>query len=505
MPEGFVAVTGRWAWTVDSLSTSAIETDPMLSQDTDGAPPSVRSGTWEGGSGDWGDPANWAGGVPNGFGADAFIVSAGSYTVSIGSSEGFTVGGLTLDAAGATLAIAGQLDLDGTMTLTAGDISLGDPDQVGPGTLIFGGAASTATLTLGPSLDLVGVGGVLDSEDATATLVNQGSITGFVTIENGIFTNAGTINGSVDAQVANFENAAGGVITIGQYSGTTIETSASFTNAGAITVGDHGTLTLQPDGTWSDTGTITVADGGTLVIDPNGSWAAPGGITLTAGAQLQLGGIFTTATLDELAVKGIALTIYGNGTLLNTDATLRVGTGSVLGTVVLKGSIEGGRIIDGGGGFDVNYGTLDDVTYEGPLDLGSGGADIVSLGIDNAFRLTGSRGVGPGSIELNALSASLGFGGTQTLNNVTITLEKYRSWSYIYVGSTNPSELTLGKGVNIVTSSAKYENFEIANGDGAPVRVVNDGSITLNSAGALFNLGDSFMPDTSVIPSFLYQ
>src|SRR5580693_1653954 len=102
-------------------------------------------------SGDWSDASDWSGGVPNSSSDDAVIAKSGTYTVTIGSSESFTVGSVTLNDANATLEIDGTLNLANTLTLTEGTLNL-------TGT-IDGGTIDTAsgTFTASSGADLKGV------------------------------------------------------------------------------------------------------------------------------------------------------------------------------------------------------------------------------------------------------------------------------------------------------------------------------------------------------------
>src|SRR5580704_15746033 len=68
---------------------------------------------------DWTAGANWNGGVPNGFTDDALISVSGTYTVGIFAGASIEADAVTLDAAGATLNLAGTLSLGGAAALLA--------------------------------------------------------------------------------------------------------------------------------------------------------------------------------------------------------------------------------------------------------------------------------------------------------------------------------------------------------------------------------------------------
>src|SRR5271155_3583915 len=77
-------------------------------------------------SGDWGSGALWTpAGPPNATTADATIGVSGTYTVTIGSTEGFSVDSLTMSDPGATLQLLGSLTLGGVtakLNLDAGTV-----------------------------------------------------------------------------------------------------------------------------------------------------------------------------------------------------------------------------------------------------------------------------------------------------------------------------------------------------------------------------------------------
>ena len=76
-----------------------------------------------------------------------------------------------------------------------------------------------------------------------------------------------------------------------------------------------------------------------------------------------------------------------------------MGTGTALGAVVLAsaGTIKNGTIADAGSGLTFSGGTLDGVTYQGPLNLSQASS---SLYIKDGITLTGAGGSGNGTINL---------------------------------------------------------------------------------------------------------
>src|SRR5205823_5834088 len=130
----------------------------------------------------------------------------------------------------------------------------------------------------------------------------------------------------------------------------------SFTNQGSIAVSNGDTLEIA-SASFANSGAVNV-HGATLRI--YGYWSNTGSISETNGT-LNLGGAFTTATLNTISHSGGIINILG--ALNNADTTLNVGTGTALGQLGLLGApagyIVGGTIADAGGGFSFQGGTLD--------------------------------------------------------------------------------------------------------------------------------------------------
>ena len=123
--------------------------------------------------------------------------------------------------------------------------------------------------------------------------------------------------------------------------------------------------------------------------------------------SLNVGGTF--------ALNGGALNV-NNGTL-TLGGTLNESSGSI--TLSSDGTISGGTLDVTGGAFNWDGGTLSGVTYEGMLNLiGSSATGFVT----NGLTMAGSSGSGPGTINVTGPNASLDFGNSETVGNVTINL-----------------------------------------------------------------------------------
>ena len=106
-----------------------------------------------------------------------------------------------------------------------------------------------------------------------------------------------------------------------------------------------------------------------------------------------------------------------------------MGTGTALGAVVLasNGTIKNGTIADAGSGLTFSGGTLDGVTYQGPLNLSQASS---SLYIKDGITLTGAGGSGNGTINLTGTGSYLYAVGTETLDNATLNIGNGSSTDY---------------------------------------------------------------------------
>jgi hypothetical protein len=115
----------------------------------------MASDAWKTGvTGDWGVPGNWTAGLPNAPDEDVTIVTAGTYTVTVGTAESFAASNVTLDNDTATLDLAGDLGLAGPFTLAAGlfdltgTLATAGSLELDGGTLAMNGALDAATISL---------------------------------------------------------------------------------------------------------------------------------------------------------------------------------------------------------------------------------------------------------------------------------------------------------------------------------------------------------------------
>jgi hypothetical protein len=498
----------------------------------------MASITWNGVSGNWTNAADWSGGVDPGAGDIANLTGAGAYTVTLYNTA--SVGGVTMNAANALFYDAGVLTLGGTFALQAGTLALAYGSLDG-GTLALEGGTLAAE---GGTLDDVAVQGVLQLNQANATLFVQGGMA----MAGAGGRGAGSIQLTGSYAELNFlgsqtlanANVTFGATGLGQNQGGPAQLSVSETfgatqgatltiasnvwvreagTAGQIIVGGSlptaytdavinqgtltdavqgSTLTLGGDGDFINQGTIGISNGATLDIATGagtGGFVNTGSLVVT-DATLEFGGTFAASllgALGNLSLSGATVDIGGDA--LNTGDTLTVSASSALGPLSLAGTITGGTILDTGGGlsFAAASGVLDDLTYIGTLTLGAG--DAVTLADGAVLATTGG---GAGTASISGAGAALLLEGVATrLDNATISVGGNGGTASL--GTTdqwmNSQATTATLGPNLVVEQAGKFAAVDANattpigGFGLADTLINQGNIDANFAGGTFTIG----------------
>ncbi len=269
------------------------------------------STNWVGATGGWNTITNWSGGIPNSGTVDATIATAGSYIVTLEPATTDQVDVLLLDAAGATLNLAGTLLLGGPLTLL----------DAAAGSIILAGALTGGTLELDPGASLTDTGSFAGNLDAAAgssinlagsTLSATG--TGFV---RAAVTGAGTI-------------ALSGLYEVGGLALSGGETAL----IAAGTVIQDGALTLNSDGAGSTA--LTIASGATYQINAVGQTLNSAGAATITNA-----GLFEKANDDGTNFVFASVANTAGGTISVPRGVLELVGGGVLGgTLSGAGTLE---------------------------------------------------------------------------------------------------------------------------------------------------------------------
>jgi hypothetical protein len=426
--------------------------------------------TWTDGSANWNTPTAWdLGSAPTSLDS-AIIGDAATNTITIDSTT--NIANLTLNGTNDTVAVisGGLLQATGTITINAG--TLADTGGFAASQIIDNGVLNIIT-------------------DATQTLNNTPLFLGGTLLVSAAFGIAGTLtlgpgeivtqdgaNALIASSIDNDQNA---VINLG-----TIDA-----NGGSMTIAP---LNFFNQGSIDATGeTLTIGyDNGAGML---GSWSNNGG-TISNAASLIMDGSLATANIGIITGSG---GITEAGLLDNTGGTLNAGSGTQLVTVTLTsgGMVGGGTIVDQGGGFVFSGGTLNNVTYQGPLELTNQAAQAI---ISNGLAVTGTGGSLPGTIDLTGAGASLNFATTETLDNVTVNIGNATS-ADVLQASFNGGSLVIGSSATIVSNDLGAL-ATLAAGSGAALDL--DGTLDAFSNGGTFTLADgggTFTNDGSIIVS----
>jgi len=304
---------------------------------------------WLGGNGNWGNGADWGGGVVpnNGDGKtyDVTISNSESETVTLNLNT--TISELTLGSYATLQSVAGD-----SLTIAGGG------SFSNSGTLLFNTTGSNVTIESGGSLTN---NGTLELEAAGETL----SVNGATTNSSGAILYI--MGGSAATFTGNVSNS--GVFATGFVGGgNTVNVTGTFTNASGAILELLGSGDVVNINTLSNSGTLILDSGTTLTITGGGN-----GVTdVAAGTTYEIGGTFnvkngstTTAALAKLN------SIEGSLTLSNaTSNTMTPGSGTL--TISNTGSIE----VDNG----TTLSLTGSVNNSGIFDTGfSGGKNTVTV------------------------------------------------------------------------------------------------------------------------------
>ncbi|MGC8477355.1 MAG: hypothetical protein ACP5NP_13450, partial [Acetobacteraceae bacterium] len=375
--------------------------------------------TWNGTTGNWNTAADWNGGtVPAG--GNAAITTAGSaFTVAV--TDGESVGTLTLDAFGGTLAVAstGTLTVSGSVLAPAGTIDLagtllGGTLAVPPSGLMFQGG-TLQNVTFARSL-VVAAGNTVTTEGTTAVFTDSS------------LTAPGTITVSSAISVVN--NSAtylAGVLDLGAANGPTIAASGAMAQQVVLA---GGTLTANQPGGLAQ---LLVGAGGIIlgsgVVADTGDYAplAATGVHAPAVNLTNAGTLAATVPGQQLRVETSGMTNNGvllaaNGGTLTIDASVWTEEGTVVAgpgsTVQLYGgvSFNGGTVLALGGTVDIG-------SASGPAWANGGIINPDTIIADNGtIRLAGNETLSAlGTFALSGASTLAYVGGTLDLGGATLT------------------------------------------------------------------------------------
>ncbi len=393
----------------------------------------LDSVTWIGGaSGNWFDPANWAGGAVPDLANVAQVVipapavvrfdpaaavapaQAGPVNIdSLGSSGGLVQSGGALAVGGGGITL-GSFEQTGGSTTTQGGLTVNGPfAQTGPGTVAVAGNTHINNPTGGVTLGNLTTGGQLQVT-AEGTIAQAGGTT--VTVGGRSTLDAGNGNVVLDGPANNFVGPVdlrGNDITVVDGSGGL--TLGTVTASGTLTATSTGGDITQAPGSTVTVGGRTHIDAGNgnVVLDgPGNNFVGPvdlrgSDITVVDGSGgLTLGTVTASGTLTATSTGGDITQAPGSTVTVGGRTHIDAGSGNValdgagnnfVGPVDLRGADI--TVVDGSGGL-----TLGTVTASGTLTATSTGGDITqapgsSVSVGGRTQLDG----GSGSVVLDGV------------------------------------------------------------------------------------------------------
>jgi filamentous hemagglutinin family protein len=423
--------------------------------------------TWVGGaSGNWFDPANWAGGAVPDLSNVAQVVIPSGVHVSFGSTvvapaQSGPVQVDSLSGANASLSQSA-----GTLNVGAGGVTLDAYIQSG-GVLTSTGPITLATLTqTNGSLSVTGNLTVTqDFSQATAGTMTVGGNTNITDTAGGL--TIGNLNTTGTTQITSIN---GG---IAQSAGTVIFSGGGATLS-AATAGAGADIVL--DGANDFNGSVNVLGGNDVTLnDINsitlGGVNITGKLDVTAGTDITLNGVVNVASLDLQATAGDITQSGGTLTVSAGPTDLKAGDDI---TLDKANDFNGSVNVLGGNDVtlnDINSITLGGVNITGKLDV-TAGTDITLNGVVNVASL--DLQATAGDITQASGTLTVAEGPTDLKAGDDITLDKANDFN----GSVNVlggNDVTLND-----VSSLKLGNVAIT------------GNLSVGSNGAL-DLGASSM------------
>ncbi len=425
--------------------------------------------TWLSGlSANWAVAADWTpgGGPPQTAADTALINAAGIYTVTIGTTKNYTIGGLILNAAGGELYIskASTLNIAGpapNIAVTAGTLYVA-------GTLVDAGAFSVAS---GGTLELFGTALLSGTPQFSggSEIIAGGYVLAAANVAgSGLKSLTIATNGTVNHTTV----ATGGTETITQF-GTQLESGKLTLSAGGTLV-DSGSLTVLAGGSLVDSGVLTISstgsltDSGVLSIKAGVSVANNGWLGIAAGGSLANLGKITATSATSKAVRLLAGGNVTNGASTATTASI---TGGYAG------------VYSAGGGTLTNFGTISASSASGRGVWNQSG----SIAIDNRGLISGAGS----AVRLNA--GSLSNAGSITSTGVTAVYAQTSGVNVTNLGTitapgTAAYALKLSAGGSVTNGSATATAATISAGN---VAVFAGGSAALTNYGTISGSGTS--------------
>jgi filamentous hemagglutinin family protein len=400
----------------------------------------LNSVTWTGGStGNWFDPANWAGGAVPDLSNVANVIIPSGKTVSFGSTvvSPAVSGTVLVDSINATGSQFGGLSMSaGTLQIGSGNANLYSLTHTG------------GAFSVGSNLQVTD--SFSQSSSGTIAVTGNANITDTA---GGVALGQLTVGGALSLQ------STGGNIT--QVSGTSLGVTGS-TSLTASSSGAAASIVLANagndfDGAVSvDGSSVTLNDSDTLVL---GRIVATGNLAVTSAASLtQTGALQIAGTSNFVSTSG--------------DVTLANASNDFVGAVSATGSGISLR--------DANALVLASVSASGNLALTSNG----NLTQTAAMAVTGNALINAGAGDIVLSNAANDFASPVTVSGGNVNLRDANALTFTSLTATGSANITTDGAVAFGPTSVRG-NLAVVSGNGAISQTSNMGV----SGAASFNAG----------------
>jgi hypothetical protein len=448
--------------------------------------------------------------------------TGGTWTTSSGGVVQVVDDTVTLDATdGNIITNSGTMELSDGATHPGGNFQ-GTVNNTGTIQIESRGNAITLGILANQTLTLTGSGNVtmgdgtsnsynnqnfISGGNGPATLVNESTIQGTGTIENGIaVTNSGTINANVPTgsnnlqlQITRLDSGAmintgtleatnGGALVLGSISlantggtisasgaGSYVNTSTSSITGGTFTTSNGGTIFADQNG--GNISTLTgISNSGAIVIDNGNTAAFSGTVTNTGTITVNSTGSSTTLAIPT----GQTLTLTGSGSVVLANFS----QSTIAATSCANATLVNASTIQGSGTFFGNTNCFGTMTNSGTLSANqSVPLNVVALHFTN----TGTLNVAAGS----TMSFQGGASNFTNLVNGTLTSGTYRVTGTLQLQgniTTNDAKITLtGTTSQIENGSSNALAGFVTNGNKGTFTLAGDQNFT--ASGSFTNQG----------------
>jgi hypothetical protein len=373
----------------------------------------------------------------------------------------------------------------GTLALTGGITGTGTLDIAAGATLELGAnVAATQSVNFGSATVASTTGTLLLDAPASATETISGLTVADTIDLAGITATKATVNSSDQLVVYNGTTVVAKIQLAGSYLADTFAVASDSHGGTDVTLTKVTTAWKGTAGDWYSTNVWTNGP-------PTAQTSAT--VSLTGAYNLTLNN-GETAYVATLALSATQATYQFAGTL-NVTQSITMTAGSMY----LTGTINGGILsVSTGATLTFNNAALNNVAYEGMLDLSENYAYVSLLGTTS---FAGAAGHGVGTINLTGYDATLYADGYFTLDNATLNIGNNSYYAALRGNDTNGQGaiLTLGTALSIVQTGS-YTT--LSDSGSALDAVYNEGKITAGFAGGIFSVtGDDFQNDASIAVS----